>query len=73
MKSRTLAAALILLCAAGQALAQATPTPTPAPTPKAPKAGSSDAKKKYEALLERAKRGEGSVDYSVSRQLTTNE
>jgi hypothetical protein len=87
MKSRTLAAALMLLCAAEQALAQATPTQTPAqtpapaqeqtqpqtpaakpsPTPKAPKTGSSDAKKKYEALLERAKRGEGAVDYSVLR------
>jgi hypothetical protein len=86
MKSRTLAAALMLLCAAGQAFAQATPTQTPAqtpapaqtptpqtpaakpsPTPAAPKTGSSDAKKKYEALLERAKRGEGPVDYSVLR------
>ena len=83
MKSRTLATALMLLCAAGHALAQATPTQTPAQTPApaqtptpqtpaakpspTPKTGSSDAKKKYEALLEKAKRGEGPVDYSVLR------
>ena len=86
MKSRTLAATLMLLCAAVQGLAQATPaqtpaqTPTPAqsptpqspaaktsPTPAAQKPGSSDAKKKYEALLEQAKKGEGAVDYGALR------
>jgi hypothetical protein len=94
MKNRTLAVALLLLCAAVNAAAQTatpTPTPTPAPaqtptpaptTPPAAKpspspAGakpapqdaqkSSEAQKKYEALLEQAKKGEGAVDYKALR------
>ena len=44
-----------------------TPAAKPTPTPAAPKTGSSDAKKKYEALLEKAKKGEGEVDYRALR------
>lgn len=75
MRNRMLAATLTLLCAAAQGWAQAAPsqtptqTPTPAqtPTPDVPKSGSSDAKKKYEALLEQAKKGEGAMDYRALR------
>ena len=89
MKSRTLAATLTLLCAAGQAWAQATPTQTPAQTPTpaqtstpaqtptpqtpaakpspTPEAQKSDATKKYEALLEKAKKGEGEIDFKALR------
>jgi uncharacterized protein DUF4919 len=51
-----------------------TPTPapaaTPSPTPQAQpalKQSSSDAKKKYDALLDSAKKGEGAVDYKALR------
>jgi hypothetical protein len=81
MKNRTLAAALLLLCVAAPAAAQtATPaqTPTPAtalpppprptPTPTAEaQAAASEAKRKYDALLEKAKKGEGAVDYKALR------
>lgn len=81
MKNRTLAAALLLLllCAAAGAAAQ-TPapsqTPAPASTPAAAapspstagtKAAPSDAQKKYDEMLERAKKGEGPVDYRALR------
>ena len=78
MKSRTLAALLMLLCASAQAAAQTatpTPAPTPAQTPAAqpapaqakPQAPPNDAQKKYAALLEKAKKGEGAVDYTALR------
>ena len=51
----------------GQTPAPQTPIAKPSPTPAAPKTGSSDAKKKYEALLEQAKKGEGAVDYGALR------
>jgi hypothetical protein len=70
-----LAVSLLLLCASAQAAAQATttpalrpaqtqPTPAPAATPQRPP---SEAKKKYEAQLEKAKNGEGEVDYGALR------
>ena len=81
MKNRMPAAVLLLLCASAQAAIQtptATPTPapqttptpaaqaspTPAPTPQKPP---SEKKKKYEALLEKAKKGEGALDYGALR------
>lgn len=77
MKNRMLAASLLLLCASAHAAAQETtpsprPTPTPAaqaaPTPAAtPQKPPSDRKKKYEAQLEKAKKGEGEVDYGALR------
>lgn len=78
MSNRTLAAALLLLCLSASASAQtATPsqTPTPAsppaakpsPTPAAPTPAQADAQKKYDALLEQAKKGEGAVDYKALR------
>ena len=75
MKNRVLAATLLLLCAAAHAAAQ-TPTPTPTPTPAqppaakpapTPTAAQTEAKKKYEAMLEKAKKGEGPVDYKSLR------
>jgi hypothetical protein len=75
MRSRTLAASLLLLCASAQAAAQTTPTPSPtqplaaqAPAAKpSPTPATSEAKKKYEAMLERARKGEGAVDYGALR------
>lgn len=75
MKNRTPAAVLLLLCVAASAAAQ-TPTPTPAnppavkpsPTPVETKAAApSEAQKKYDAMLEQAKKGEGTVDYRALR------
>jgi hypothetical protein len=47
------------------------PTPTtaarPSQTPAAPKTSPAEAKKTYEALLEKAKKGEGTVDYGALR------
>jgi hypothetical protein len=73
-----LVVSLLLLLASAQAAAQApTTTPTPAPpqpieTPAAqtaptPQRPPSDSKKKYEALLGKAKKGEGAVDYGALR------
>ena len=79
MKNRILAAALLLLCVAAQATAQTaapaqTPTPAnppaprPTPTPtEAQSAAAATAQKKYDALLEKAKKGEGPVDYKALR------
>jgi uncharacterized protein DUF4919 len=81
MKKSILAAVLLLLCVAAGASAQ-TPTPTPTPTPAPAKppavepsptpaettpAAPSDAQKKYDAMLEQAKKGEGTVDYKALR------
>jgi hypothetical protein len=78
MKNRLLAVLIMSLCACAQARAQsATTTPTPAQTPAAqasptpaakPQKPPSGKKKKYEALLEKAKAGEGEVDYGALRQ-----
>jgi hypothetical protein len=79
MRNRTLAAALLLLCVAAGAAAQTaapTQTPTPAnppaakpsPTPtEAKPAAQTEAQKKYEAMLEQAKKGEGATDYKALR------
>jgi hypothetical protein len=80
LRNRTLVASfllLLLLCASVRAAGQTTaPAPQPAQTPAAkptpataePQAAPSDAKKKkYEALLEQAKKGEGAVDYGALR------
>ena len=83
MKNRTLAAALLLLCVAAPAAAQTatpaqTPSPIPTPTPvqtpavkptpaPAEAKAASEAQKKYDALLEQAKKGEGAVDYKALR------
>ena len=80
MKNRMLAASLLLLCASAQAAAQMTATPTPAPRPSqtpaaqatpapaaTPQKPPSENKKKYEALLEKAKAGEGEADYGALR------
>jgi hypothetical protein len=75
MKNRMLAASLLLLCVSAQAGAQATtttPAPTPTQTPAAqpsptPQRPPSEAKKKYEAQLEKAQAGEGAVDYGALR------
>lgn len=76
MKKRTLAATLLLLCTAVGAAAQAptpspsqTPTPAPTSTPAAKPSTTppSEAQQKYEAMLEQAKKGEGSVDYKALR------
>lgn len=83
MKNRTLAVALLLLRCASPAAAQTAaptqtaapaptparppaPTPTPAPSPAETKAAS-DAQKKYDEMLEKAKKGEGAVDYRALR------
>ncbi|HJQ33499.1 MAG TPA: DUF4919 domain-containing protein [Pyrinomonadaceae bacterium] len=78
MKNRLLVILFVSLCASAQAAAQtATTTPTPAQTPAAqasptpaakPQKPPSEKKKKYEALLEKAKKGEGEVDYGALRQ-----
>ncbi len=83
MKNRTLAVSFLLFCACAQATAQTATTPTPqptqtpaakpTPTPAAPQGQPSEAKKpseakqKYEAMLEKAKKGEGAVDYRALR------
>ena len=74
MKNRLLAASLLLLCACALETSAQTdfpppppPSPTPTAKPSAQKPGSSDAKKKYEAMLESAKKGEGAVDYGALR------
>ena len=80
MSNRTLAAALLLFCLTASAAAQTatplqTPTPAPAsppaakpsPTPAAATPAQTDAQKKYDAMLELAKKGEGAVDYKALR------
>lgn len=77
MKHRTLAASLLLLCACAPAGAQTTPagqqpaaqapTAQPSPTPAQARPPASEARKKYEAMLEKAKKGEGTVDYGALR------
>lgn len=83
MKRKTLAAALLVVLAASAAAAQQAPQPTPAPVPKSaptpnpspaaqPQQQSqsqpaSDAKRKYDALLEAAKKDGASVDYKALR------
>ncbi|MCA1622044.1 MAG: DUF4919 domain-containing protein [Acidobacteria bacterium] len=80
MKKRMMTASLLLLCAFAQAAAQSpnvtpppihpplTPrTPPPKPLPSEPTPASLEAKKKYEAMLEKAKKGEGEVDYRALR------
>ena len=81
MTNRTLAAALLLLCVAASASAQtATPAQTPTPAPANPPAAkqtpapaqaqpapASEAQKTYDAMLEKAKKGEGAVDYKALR------
>jgi hypothetical protein len=81
MKNILLAAALLLLCVAAPAAAQtpppSVPTPTPVnvappavkptPAPAETQAAAAEAKKKYDALLEKAKKGEGAVDYKALR------
>jgi hypothetical protein len=83
MKNSIPAAALLLVCLAAPAAAQTatqTQTPAPAPTPARPPAptptptptqaeakAASDAQKKYDALLEQAKRAAGPVDYQALR------
>ena len=83
MKHKTLAAALLLLLAASAAAAQQPQQPTPPPVPKSSPTPSpspatqpaaqqqaqpaSDAKRKYDALLEAAKKDGANVDYKALR------
>jgi hypothetical protein len=77
------AAALLLACAAAVAAQQpqqpapqqpppvpkSSPSPSPSPAPQAQAAprGNAEAKRKYDAMLEAAKKSEGAVDYKALR------
>jgi hypothetical protein len=67
MTRKSLGLGLLLLLSTASVLAQSQPMPTPTPTPTKPLPATVAEKNTYDALLERAKKGDRSVDFTELR------